>query len=215
MTYKLWKAVILLLLVIPLSLACKQAYDLDEDVVLFDIIEESGLGASCNMTVYNSTHHISNGTMNVSGYKYTYNASRLKKGTYTSYIICNKSGFEYLGECKFKVEEDDSMIIGIIILLPIILGIFFLIGAVTLNKSHWHLKIFLYLLSIITFFSSMHFGLLSVVKYFDFPELQNLMGTTTYWVGLVFYVLVSYFIIVFVIYMIHGMAQKRKEKLHY
>ncbi len=140
---------------------------------------------------------------------YQFNIS-LKEGDYIA-RLCDGSTRE------FRIEDEGAnVIIAAIILLPMILGIIFLAGAVTLdNEQHKAMKIFLYLLSIVPFFASMHFGLLAVVKFYDFPELQELIGSTTYWVSIIFGLLITYFIIYLFTKMIHQAAQKKKERMKY
>ena len=112
-------------------------------------------------------------------------------------------------------KEQGNMVLAIIILLPILLGLFFLIGAGTMGEDHNVLRMFLFMLSVILFFVSLHMGLLTVIKYYDFPELQDLMGTTTYWVGIVFGVIVTYFIIYLVYKMFTAAANDKAERLEY
>jgi len=118
---------------------------------------------------------------------------------------------------EFKIEEEeDKMIIAIIILLPMILSIMFLIGAAILDqKEHKTLKIFLFLLSPLPFFVSMNIAIMSVVKFYDFPELQNLIGSTTYWFGWVFFVIIVYFIIYLFYTVVNHISQKKQERLKF
>ena len=113
-------------------------------------------------------------------------------------------------------EEEDKMIIAIIILLPIILSIVFLLGAfVTDADEHRLLKLFLFLASMIPFFTSMHLAMISLVKFYDFPEMQDLIGSTTYWVGIIFFVVLTYFMIYVFYTATHVAAQKKKARLEY
>ena len=112
-------------------------------------------------------------------------------------------------------DEEGKMIIAVIILIPLILGIIFLVGSATLSEEHTPLKIFLFLLSIITFFVSLHWGMLAVVKYSNFAPLQDAIGSTTYWFGLLFGVIVTYFIIYLFYKLVHASAQRKEEKLRY
>jgi Ca2+/Na+ antiporter len=108
------------------------------------------------------------------------------------------------------------MVIAAIILLPLLLGIMFLVSGFLLNSDeHKVMRIFLFLLSIPSFLTSLHFGLISIVKFYDFPELQDAVGSTTYWVGLVFFAIISYFIIYLFHWIVNVAAQRKKEKLEY
>lgn len=110
---------------------------------------------------------------------------------------------------------EKGMILAIIILLPILLGIFFIIGAVSLDQEHKALKLFLFLLTVPMFFLSMHFGLLALLKFYNFPELEEMMGTATYWVAWIFVAILSYFMLYLLYKGFHMAAQKKEEKLKY
>lgn len=112
-------------------------------------------------------------------------------------------------------DEGDNMIVAIIILIPILLGLFMLFGSFSLSEVHNPLKIFLFLLSFVPFFASMHFGMLAIVKFYDWPELQNLIGSTTYWVGAMFGIIIIYFVIYLFWLGTNVTAQKKKERLEY
>ena len=200
------------MLIIPLGMACKQRYDLFEDVMIYDIIESEGNGSDCMLYLYKGEVLNQSGWMNKSGLAYWYNASTLPQDTYSATIECNLSASQFRGECKFKVLEESKLIIGILILAPLILGLFLLIGAASMSDEHIALRISLFLFSVITFFVSLHFGVVALIK---FPELENLVGTTTYWMGWVFAVIVTYFIIYAFYKLVHKAAQKKKERLHY
>ena len=97
-----------------------------------------------------------------------------------------------------------------------ILSFILLIGAVTLDPDdHVALKIFLFLLSMIPFFISLHFGALAIGKYYNFTPLEDAMGNITYWLSLMFGVIVTYFLIYLTYKLIHNAAQQKKERLQY
>ena len=116
---------------------------------------------------------------------------------------------------QILLKEEDNMIIGMLILAPLIFGLFLLIGAFSLSQEHAPLKIFLFLLSIVTFWTSLHFGLIALIKFYDFPELQGLIGSTVYWVAIIFGVLISYFVLYLIAKMTHAAAQKKEKDLEY
>ena len=118
-------------------------------------------------------------------------------------------------EVRVSFLEEGSMPIAIIILLPLILGIIFLVGAVMLNEIHWALKIFLFLLSIITFFSSAHFGMLAVVKFYGWTEMQDTIGSTVYWIAIIFGVILTYFIIYLIGMALKSNLDKKKQRMEF
>jgi hypothetical protein len=118
-------------------------------------------------------------------------------------------------EVRVTSEDSGKMIIAFTIIIPMILGLFFLIGSATMSEEHNVLKIFLFLLSILTFFTSGHFALLGIVKFYNFPALQNAIGSTVYWVGWMFALIITYFLIYLIIKIVHTAAQRKKERLEY
>lgn len=115
-----------------------------------------------------------------------------------------------------KIQEDENkMIIAALILIPLFLGIFFLVGAATLSEDHAPVRIFLFLLSIVTFFTSCHMAMAAIVEFYNFTAMQEIIGTTTYWVGWVFFALISYFIIYAIRWVFLYMGQQKAERLEY
>jgi hypothetical protein len=148
--------------------------------------------------------------------------------TYGMVYIQNLDGFEnYYIRCNngttwtyTQVVTDDGgaekkMILAVLILLPLLMGFLLLFAGVNLSEDHSVLKIFLFLLSMVLFWVSMHFGAITVVEYYNFPAMQNLIGSTTYYTGMTFFVIVSYFAIYSFIKLVNTAAQKRREKLVY
>ena len=118
-------------------------------------------------------------------------------------------------EVRVTQEDENKMILGVLILAPLILGAFLLIGAATLGEEHNVLRIFLFLLSPITFFVSLHFAAVGLAQFYNVPELLELIGSTTYWAGMVFFAIVTYFIIYWFYKITHMMAEKKEERLNY
>jgi len=178
------------------------------------------LGTNANLTVRNETgvfyevkdlHNIATGV-------FAHNLTNLSIGhCYTLELICEDDDTwetQWATLCETRAEGE-NMIIGAIILIPLLLSIIFIIGSAVLGEEHAALKIGLFLLSIPPFFASLHFGLISVIKFYGFTELQDLIGTTTYWIGMIFFILLAYFMIYLFYKATHVAAQKKKERLEY
>ena len=121
---------LLILISTGIAFACKQRYDINEEVLIYDIIETDGEGADCNLTLFKGGVFNQSNWMNRTGLSYEYNASKLTKETYSAAIECNSSTSTYLGECKFKVGEEISMweitvAIGIACMMFLFLALFF------------------------------------------------------------------------------------------
>jgi hypothetical protein len=102
-----------------------------------------------------------------------------------------------------------------IILIPLVLAMIFLLGSFFLGEEHTALKIFLFLLSFIPVFIAMNYGTAIVAHYYNFQELQNLMGTHVYWMALLFFTILTYFIIYWLYKIIQFTAEKKKKGLEY
>lgn len=209
---KRWKLIsIIMVLIIPIVFGL----DMCEDSILINT-NCTMLTPALNCTIINYE------IINLSGdVLVAENLTLLKNDIYQFNITLGEG--EYIARLcdgstrEFKIEEEeDKMIIAIIILLPMILSIMFLIGAAILDqKEHKTLKIFLFLLSPLPFFVSMNIAIMSVVKFYDFPELQNLIGSTTYWFGWVFFVIIVYFIIYLFYTVVNHISQKKQERLKF
>ena len=187
----------------------------------------------CIFHFYNSTgNHLiaANALFDSNRVDFYYPIPPLPKGSYSAIIQCNQT--QLIGEdtvpraagylahsvsvTDFVDYDRDPTSMIIIILIPIIFSILLIIGSISLNnEEHAAAKIFMLLLSFIPIFSSFHFSTLTIIHFFDFPILSDAIGTTTYWMSIMFGVLVTYFILYLIIKMIHNMAGKKKERLEY
>lgn len=175
--------------------------------------------SSATITIYypNSSIFVnSQGMINFTTGQFFYNFTVPKiTGNYLANVDCNIAGVHGFDEENFVVEEASGMIIGIIILLPLILGFFFVIGALSLSEKHAPLRIFLFILSLITFFSSSHFAMVAIIKFYDFGIMQEAIAGTVYWVGIVLWLILIYFTLYLIILFVQHIVQARKEELEY
>ena len=118
------------------------------------------------------------------------------------------------GAVREVVVEDGgtNMIIAIIILLPMLLGLFMVFGAWSLDQeTHAPLRIFLFLMSTVTFWTSMHFGLLSLIEFFEFEALEDMVATTIFWSGWVFGAILAYFMIYLIYLIFRGLSDENAD----
>ena len=113
------------------------------------------------------------------------------------------------------VKGDDSLISAIITLIPLVMAIVFMIGSFTLSERHSVLKWYFMLMSLISFYIAFHFGLVNVVRYMNFPELQDLIGSTTYWYTILIGGVFLYLMIYLVYMLFTSAARKKQERLEY
>lgn len=127
---KKWKLIVYLMIVIVLlkvTLPCKESYNTNENVVITDVIASDGLNAQCNISIYSSNNTLNqSGLMTQNGLSYNYNATKLSIDNYVASIECNSSGNYWYGECKFKVEQEETKMIAIMIGLTVV-TIFFML----------------------------------------------------------------------------------------
>jgi len=181
----------------------------------------------CVVHLTNSTgHEIQNGVMHSEDeiFFQDIDSSNMTDHAITYLVHCNdtiskQAGFVSNSFVILEYEPFLSLInsspLVVFPLIPLILGLFFLIGAVTLSDDHVPLKIALFLLSIPTFFVSMNIASVILSKYYGFSSLGDLLGETTQWVGIMFGVLVIYFLIYLFYTVINIAAEKKEARLKY
>lgn len=164
-----------------------------------------------NYTIYNSTNWevVENASLNLfSNDIYAFNFTQ-PEGDYVV-KLCDGTTREVISR-----PERENMIIAVIILMPMLLGFILLWAANGLGEDHAVIRLFMFLLSPIMFIVSLHFGVVSLVKFYNFPELQDTIGDTIYWFGIVLGVIITYFIIYLFIKMVHTMAEKKNQRINY
>jgi len=104
--------------------------------------------------------------------------------------------------------------LAVIIISPLILGLFFILSAFVLDPNeHNVLRIFLILLSMVTFFMSSWLGALTIIKYYDFDPMQEAIVTGVWVFGTMIVVIVIYFLIYAFYKGVHAAAQRKKEMM--
>lgn len=199
----------------------------DKDISLrFQVFNSSNLlldnsQVNCSIKILNNTgHYFLDTSLNFHNDYFYYNLSKQDSGIYPVYVYCNNSeagfiSFDIHISNQGRINIIPESNIAIIIFLPLVLSLIFLVGSAVLGKDHTALKIFLFILSIPPFFASMHLALLSIIKFYNFPQLQEAVGTITYWSTLLFVAIFTYFLIYFIYKAFQYMGQKKKERLEY
>jgi hypothetical protein len=211
-----WKLLLITaLLAAQLATACKDVYYTNENVTITDYVLAAYEGADCNISIYNTTAFFQNGSMVRSGTVYSYSAGYLSKGIYGGAISCNLTGTNLTGECKFEVKPGDNTMLAIIILLPLIIAFLLLYGAVNMGEDHTAIKITAFLFTPILFIASLHAALLTLVEVYGFTEMQNFIGSVSYWFIWVTIVLFIYFFIYIFYKLVKKAAQDKETRLNY
>ena len=103
-----------------------------------------------------------------------------------------------------------------IVLIPIFFALFCIIGAVRLDTEHSAMKIALFLIALFSVISSVHFA--SLILYdidSSFTEMQDLLGSFTYWSGRLIIVLVMYFLLYAFYNVAKNIQAQKKERMRY
>jgi len=173
---------------------------------------QGGFITAGNLT-YNTTYEY---------WTYTLNETHTADiGKYMFYVHCNSTSLNgYLAETVDISStggclNNDLSPLFIIVLIPILIGLFFMIYSITLGADHIGLKIVLLLGSFVPFIAALHMAMLIVVRFYVFEALEELIGTTTYWFGAVFAVLFFYFLVYVFYKSIQMVNQRKKERLQY
>ena len=180
---------------------------------------------NCTIHMYNNLgEEIIDEDLIFEGYDFIYvsNDSVFQEGEYYSYLVdCQSDMYAGFISTFFQVTYEGAekhvagFPIAIIILIPLIFSILTIVGAATLSEQHSALRIFLFLLSFVGIWTSLHLSVITLIRYYAFPELQELLGTTTYFIGITFFAIVSYFIIYLFYILVQQAAQRKKERLQY
>lgn len=212
----------LLFFALPSASAFFYNYGDNKTIYLYCVNATDGklLGTQANLSVLNSsgTFYEVSALDNVGVGTFRHSLTNLSiNGCYSLKMACKTAGtWESEWGTICEGEERDGMIIGALIFIPLILSIILIIASLGLDgEDHSALKIALFILSIVPFFASFHFAAISVARFYGFTDLIDAIGTTTYWIGMFFFVLIVYFLIYTFIKLVHAAAQKKKERLNY
>lgn len=183
--------------------------------------------ASCYLHLYNqSLNHVAESIATAPEHTFDYelavSATNFSKEGYYPYVVqCNTSsqgGFlaGYI-EATFNgnPKSENPTLLFAFILLPLIFGGLLLYGAMQMGDEHTAIKLTTWLLIPVFFFTSFHFTMLSVAAYYPISAFSDIIGSTTYWIGIVSGVLLTYFIIYFIYIMIKSAAEAKANKLEY
>jgi hypothetical protein len=176
-------------------------------------------GASCNITIRNETAILlANQTMSsIGGGYYNYSFTPNNTGIYPSSMLCAFGTELAIQDVSFVAQNftEGNGMIAFIIILPLLFGLLLILGAAYLSDEHKILRIFSYGLSFVFFWASAHWATISLQRFYVFTELQNALANATYWIGIIFVLIIGYFAIYLIYTAINAAAQKKREKDDY
>jgi hypothetical protein len=123
----------------------------------------------------------------------------------------NKTYYEVL-----QCEEEINMWELALIIIPLLLGFLFIVGSAVLGEDHTILKIFLFILALITPIISFQYAI-TIINYFE-PALGSLIsdiGTHVIIISWVFVVILIYFVLYSTVKLLEYLARKKQDKLRY
>ena len=129
--------------------------------------------------------------------------------TVNKYSVLNCSG------TNFVLQNTPDYSVGIIVLLPLILGFLLMYWATNLGDDHNVLRILIYLSPIPLFFMSYKYAVIVLDKFYILDTLIGSMSDDIYIIGLIFFVIIAYFILYLIVKTINYIGQKQEEKLQY
>jgi hypothetical protein len=186
---------------------------------------------NCSIHVYNSTeHHVLEAEMvgdsNGVDLYATLNSSVMSVGHKSFIVWCvgnspqSEAGF-VSGSFQVTIdgESKDELsggFLGVLVLIPLLFGFLLMFWNVSLDsEEHPEFKMGLSLLSAISVWVSLHLGLVVLIRLFDFPALQSVIGTTMYWLVWLFFAFLSYWLINYIVAAFETARKKKIERLRY
>ena len=184
---------------------------------------------SCYIHIYNqSNRHIVRGVLAVDSFgdwEYSTSSNISNFSQAFSYIVwCNSTSVNntggYLAD-SFEITRDgfgkDSglFLAGFLILVPLLFAFLLMYWVSTLSEEHNVLKLGLSLLSVSTFFMSLWFCTLSVIRFTNWDSMVSALGVVTLLFGGMYFVIVSYFIIYMIRKVFLSILDKKNEKFDY
>ncbi len=100
-------------------------------------------------------------------------------------------------------------------LAPLALGLFFIIGAASMDERHNVLRVFLFLLSITSFWFSMTIGVAAVSEVYAYPDVESAIARVVRFSVWAFGFIMSYYVAYFMYWMVTAIMKKKREALEY
>ena len=167
--------IIVWLLLTVTTLACTIEYENTSNITIFDNLVAIGRGSDCNFTLYFDNKQNQTGEMTKNGLAYSYNAGNLTDGVYSGAIECNRSinsstSNYYVGECKFEVNNQKTLVRGIdegltmfgLFLILVGLAAIYIVAAFKLDEVHIIPKVLLFFAAIINLIADVFLGWLDI-----------------------------------------------------
>jgi len=141
-----------------------------------------------------------------------------ERGTTYYFFWCNSTGEGGFVSGIYEVtsdglEKDNSpFLLGLIILIPLLMGFLFMKWSEILGEEHNILRLFLSILSITTVFITLWLSVQSLLRYTHFVVLEESLTTLTFIFGLIYFVIIFYFVFYLVKKIFIGISERKNER---
>ena len=172
------------------------------------------VGANCstqirfkNLSIKDELKH---NEINGGLYNLTYNTTKI--GKYFCRTNCTL-GVSYAAEtCDFIIGIGDDNMLGFIIIIPMLIAIFLLVASRFLSERLWPLKMFLLLAGFVFVFESYRFSTILFAEFYGTSNLIDAIGDSTFYIGMIWVIIISVFLLTFLYDLFQYMAQRKKKK---
>jgi len=127
----------------------------------------------------------------------------------------NKYSLIDCGSGMYIVQNSMDTSAFLLVLLPMILCFLLLFWATNMSEEHNVLRIFIYLSPIPLFYISAKYAIMLLDKFYIISEVITNISDDIYILGLMFFIIVAYFILYLIVKAINIARQKENEKLEY
>lgn len=142
-------------------------------------------------------------------------------GTYSILNDCNNSyaaGFissEIFINQNGEPYPEDLTPIGITIILPLFLGLIFVVGAVVLESKMWPIKWFLLFLSVVTFYMSSYLSYITILQYYVFDLFSDGVVFNIELISVMLFILLSAVAVYTIYILIQFVYEKNRKEFNY
>lgn len=133
--------------------------------------------------------------------------SQTEKGYLKNYFILTSTGEE--------ITYQEYVFSGLLMILPILFAFLILYWTFNLGEEHSVLKIGLSLFSVTNIFLSLLFALETLVKFFEWEQMQDIITTSLWIYGILLFVLFSYWFMYLIKKATETIAEDKEKRLDY
>ena len=127
----------------------------------------------------------------------------------------NKYSYVDCGTSAYVVQNSPDMSLLLLCLLPLILGGLLLYWATNMTEEHDILRLLIYLSPLPLFWISITWASIIIGTYYGLSELILSMSNMVYVTGILFFVILAYFLLYLLVAALNRIKGDKEEKLRY